>query len=162
MKQLLRTYAFGLLTATAIIGIYYFFIEDHSPEVVNLAMTETDMISELESSGYFIYQTEPNIIDQSENNKAKQEPTEDEDVNSNTADQDTDETNDNLDFTLTIEPGMSISQIANYLSIANIIDSEAELIDYLVENDYATNIQVGQFNLNQEMSLEEVVEIIVN
>ncbi|WP_440895855.1 hypothetical protein ACS127_15090 [Amphibacillus sp. Q70] len=168
MKQLLRTYALGLLTATAIIGIYYFYFMDNEPNSIEVDMTEAEMVSSLETAGYYIYETDPIIsspVDQEiEDDSAEDEQAEDENNDTDISEENSrsDEANDHNSFILTIEPGMTISQVADYLMIANLIESRSEFTSYLADNDYGTNIQVGQFELNREMSLDEVVDTIAN
>lgn len=168
MKQLLRTYALGLLTATAIIGIYYFYVMDNDPNSVETDLTEAEMVSSLETAGYYIYETDPvisTIADREiEDDLAEDDQTEDQNSDAEITEENgqDDQVNDHNSFILTIEPGMTISQVADYLMIANLIESRGEFTSYLVDNNYGTNIQVGQFELNREMSLDEVVDTIAN
>lgn len=180
MKHFLRTYALGLLTATLIIGIYYFYFAEQEVLVKKIEMTETEMVSSLKDAGYYIYETEPEIAvpdevlpndnDSDTAEQPEQEPENDEqdDASDNselpaqtTDDDDAIESENNDDsFVLTIEAGMTISQVADYLIVANIIDNRNEFASYLVEHNYGTNIQIGQFELNRDMSLAEIAKII--
>lgn len=150
MKQILRLYGLGLFTATIIIGIYYFYFEDHKTEVIHIEMTEDEMITHLESAGYSIYESEPKSIDQSD------------DQNTIPEQESTDNLKDTEHFTLIIEPGMIASTIGADLLQANIILSEMEFIDYLVENHYEKSIQVGQYELTSDMTIPDIIEIITN
>lgn len=163
MKQILRSYALGLLTSTTIIGVYFFYFMNEEPNIVQVAMTEADMISSLEASGYYVYETDP-IVNHTIGQEPEEELTEDKNSESDTTEKDDEDNkgNDHDSFVLTIEPGMTISQVADYLMIANLIESKSEFTSYLIDNNYGTNIQVGQFELNREMSLDEVVETIAN
>ena len=59
MKQLLRVYALGLLTATLICGVYYLFVYEPEIQTVTEDMSENDMIATLEASGHYIYEDDP-------------------------------------------------------------------------------------------------------
>ncbi len=169
MKQFLRTYALGLITASLIMGIYVQFFYQEEVEVIvePITMTESEMIKTLEDSGYFIYETEPTNID-SDLTDDKQDLSVDENVTVDEGEaednlatnNESDESNDDSSFTLIIEPGMTITQVSDYLIAANIIDSRNELANYLINNNYGNNIQIGEFELSRNMTIEEVVDII--
>lgn len=171
MKHSLRMFTSGLLSATLIFALYYYFIYEVTPEVltVNETLTNADMIQALESEGYYI-SDEPFDIDTDDNNDTEtptdeedEDPLEDLDENESSEEipeNIIDEQPANNTFILTIEPGMSVSQVADYLILANIVDSRDEFANYLLENGYGTNIQVGSFELERDMSLEEVAETI--
>ncbi|MBM7542399.1 hypothetical protein [Amphibacillus cookii] len=154
MKHTLRTFALGLLTATLVIG-YQYYLEDDEPEVIEVDMSEQEMIDALETAGYYIADSEPIVQEDiaPEDDQVEEDNETDEDTNAN------DESNH---FILTIESGMTISQVADYLIVANLIDSRSEFTDYLSEHGYGNNIQVGQFELSRDMTLEEVVETIAS
>ena len=178
MKHFLRTYALGLLTATLIIGIYYFYFVDQEVLIEKIEMTEAEMVSSLEDAGYYIYETEPEIAapdevlpnDGDTADQPEQEPENDEQDDASDSSELPDQTTDDDDanepennddsFVLTIESGMTISQVADYLIVASIIDNRDEFASYLAEHNYGTNIQIGQFELNRDMTLAEIAEII--
>ncbi|MGM0523084.1 MAG: hypothetical protein ACQER2_03450 [Bacillota bacterium] len=177
MKQTLRAFSLGMLVTTLIFSTHFFFFnEDTAPTTVS--PSDSEMIKTLEDSGYSIYtdeelaryieeqlaeqiiteENQDNETDESEPSSTPEvEPTR-EDTSKN--DQEAD--NDTSSFILTIEPGMTITEVSNYLIIANLIESREQFVDYLSDNGYATNIQVGSFELNRDMTLAEVVEVIAN
>ncbi|SDB99117.1 hypothetical protein SAMN05421734_103281 [Pelagirhabdus alkalitolerans] len=171
MKHYLRAFALGLITATLIILVYHYQFEDITHEVEQEELTDLEMINRLEAEGYFISQDEPTLDEvepesYTEDNEDENEDESDDENNVSEADSDleNDEQNeaDNDQFILTIEEGMTVSQVADYLIVASIIDSREEFTDFLSEHDYGTNIQVGQFELSRDMSLEEVVDTIAS
>ncbi|MBU8905716.1 endolytic transglycosylase MltG [Desertibacillus haloalkaliphilus] len=61
---------------------------------------------------------------------------------------------------LTIERGMSSSEVANELEKANIINDQHEFQNYLHEHNLTQSINIGEYQLNSEMSFEEIATII--
>ena len=177
MKHLLRSFALGLLTATSIIGIYYYFIyEQEIPENTPL-LSEAEMIVELEGAGYYIYEDDPledvTVPDLSDDDQ--EEPVDDLETDGDETEstdeehdlEDEDETgdsdladSDHEVIVFTIEPGMSIGTVADMLVDEDLIDNRDDFISYLSENNYGTNIQIGEFELNQDLTLAEVVDIV--
>lgn len=158
MKPFIRVFALGLLTATILLSVTYFLEIDKDKETVNEELSTDEMIAKLENQGYFVTNEDPTSI-QEEDDTIDTE-TEQEEVTENEAEEDTE--TDTETYNLTIESGMTISEVANYLVAANIIDSQDTFIAYLTENDYGTSIQIGQFELNSDMSIEEIANTITN
>ncbi|GAA4070727.1 hypothetical protein [Amphibacillus indicireducens] len=171
MKHFLRTYALGLLTATLIIGIYYFYLAEQDIVIEKIEMTESEMIETLESAGFYIFKTDPTKTNETEPTLEDDQTISDQ-LDSNLDDDDLDPTdvdqvetgnNDqtsNQSFILTIEPGMTVTQVAEFLVANEMIADRNELARYLVDNNYGTNIQIGEFELNHDMTLAEIVELI--
>ncbi|WP_079708497.1 hypothetical protein [Paraliobacillus ryukyuensis] len=163
MKQILRSFALGLLTATVLLGVFYMLDNDKELKDNQTGTLSTEeMKQELEAQGYTV------------EGIAEQQPEEE-----NTADQkqkDQDQENDNEEtspseeqqtppkeiriYSLHIESGMTISEIAGVLANASIIEDENALISFLNKNDYATSIQIGTFELTSEMSIDEIAATI--
>lgn len=170
MKHLLRTYALGLLTATLIIGCYYFYFAEQDTVNEKIEMTESEMIDTLKSAGFYIFETDPTETKKDDQPIDNQVDSESDHDDSNQVDDDQvgAENNDEIinqsesthSFILTIEPGMTVTQVAEYLVAAEMIVDRNELASYLVDNNYGTNIQIGQFELNRDMTLAEIVELI--
>jgi hypothetical protein len=179
MKQTLRAFSLGMLVTTLIFSVHFFFFnEDAAP--TSVSPNDAEMIKILEDSGYAIYTDEAlaryieeQIADQTISEEHPEDETDiDESASSSTPEveptqedtkeNDQESNNDTSSFILTIEPGMTITEVSNYLIIANLIESREQFVDYLSNNGYATNIQVGSFELNRDMSLAEVVEVIAN
>lgn len=179
MKHLLRSFALGLLTATSIIGIYYYFIYEQEIPEDTARLSEAEMIVELEAAGYYIYEDDPledvtvpalsddDLEEPIDGFETDEDDTESADEEPDLEDEDEDETGDpdlgNSDhevILITIEPGMSISTVSDMLVDENLIDNRDDFINYLSENNYGTNIQIGEFELNQNLTLAEVVDIV--
>lgn len=166
MKHTLRAFAFGILITTLIIGGYFMFIETNNiPDI-----DETDMIASLNEKGYRVFtdeelshytdtQIDLFLASHTVNENTTEENTDD-DIDADDSEIEQPIHGDTSSFILTIEPGMTVSEVSNYLIIANLIESREQFVNYLSENGYATNIQVGSFELHRDMSMEEVVNVI--
>ncbi|GGM31525.1 hypothetical protein GCM10011351_17110 [Paraliobacillus quinghaiensis] len=167
MKQIVRAFALGILTATVLLGVIYFFDNDNDDVVgeqntaENNVMDLEEMIEELEMNGYYVSTEEPTDEQDLTETETQKESTENESENESGSDTDT-ETTAPETFNLTIESGMTISQVAESLENANIIEDREVFITYLNDNDYGTNIQIGEFELNSEMTLQEIADTIAN
>ncbi len=176
MKQTLRAFSLGMLVTTLIFSVHFFFFnEEITPTTVS--PSDAEMIETLEGSGYSIY-TDEELARFIEEQLAEQEENQDNETDRDesapsstpeveptpeaTSENDQESANDTSAFILTIEPGMTITEVSNYLIIANLIESREQFVNYLSDNGYATNIQVGSFELNRDMTLAEVVEVIAN
>lgn len=167
MKHFLRVYALGLLTATLVFTIYYLFFYEPEIQFIEEELSESEMITALEAFGYYIYEDNPlESIDEEDSESTQLD--QDEDNDEITEVDDTNEIENSVDenelsndsFILIIEEGMTITEVADILILEEIIEDRDELANYLIENDYGTNIQIGEFELTEDMSLAEVVETI--
>lgn len=160
MKPFIRVFALGLLTATILLSITFFLekAKDTDKEIVSEKLSTEEMITTLEDQGYFVTNEDQTPIPEEDDTVDREN--EQEEVTENETVEDTDTDSDT--YTLTIESGMSISEVANYLVAANIIDSQEAFIAYLTDNNYGTSIQIGQFELNSDMSTEEIANTIAN
>ena len=61
---------------------------------------------------------------------------------------------------LTIETGMTPSEVSAHLENTQIIDNKNDLEDYLIENKLTSRVQVGKYELSSEMSIQQIVDII--
>lgn len=63
---------------------------------------------------------------------------------------------------ITIEAGMTSSEVGTLLENIQVIESKSEFEDYLEENKLSSKIQVGKYELNSDMSIQQIVEILTN
>lgn len=162
MKPILRAFALGLFIATLILTISYVYDDTQDPEIIEKRLTTDEKIAELENKGYFIYAYDPyeNINDIKE--QAIEETDDQDEVANEANDEQEGSEQDKNTYTLVIDPGMTVSQVAEYLVAAGIIDHQNQLANYLTEHRFGNNIQVGSFELDRGMDLEDVVQLIAN
>ncbi|WP_277587220.1 hypothetical protein [Psychrobacillus antarcticus] len=63
-------------------------------------------------------------------------------------------------FTLSIQLGMTSSEISAILEDAGIILNKVDMDNYLTDQDLSGRIQVGNYELNSSMSLKQIAESI--
>ncbi|NQD68059.1 hypothetical protein HP456_19315 [Bacillus haikouensis] len=69
-------------------------------------------------------------------------------------------TSEKYQLTLTIESGMTPADIEEKLKQAKIISDDEQFVQHIVDNEYADNIQIGDFLVKSGMSLEEIAKLI--
>lgn len=63
-------------------------------------------------------------------------------------------------FILEIKSGMSTEEISSRLKQAKIINDQKDFEQYLIDSGYHKKVQIGTFELNNEMNHEEIAKII--
>ncbi|MFD2759426.1 hypothetical protein [Lentibacillus juripiscarius] len=183
MKQLIRSFALGLLTAGIILLATFYFSGSGQN---NSELSTEDMIKKVESKGYHVM-TESEYIsvsvqsDQNKNEETdsdqknkgeetasstnKNEKSQSEEKNSNNDDDEGEQTSEDSQpttYTLTIESGTPPSTISETLQENNIIESADEFTQYLEDKSYTKYVQLGEFELTSDMSHYEIAEAITN
>ncbi|ALX48090.1 hypothetical protein [Lentibacillus amyloliquefaciens] len=178
MKQTIRSFAIGLLTASLVLlGVFYF--ADYSQSETQSNLSTEEMIETVESEGYHVL-TESEYISvsvQSDNNSetadnedSSQENTSDEaDTNENNNTEEEQEENsedaeetDQTSYTLTIESGVIPSEVSQTLEDNNIIDDAESFTTFMEDEEYSQLIQLGEFELSSDMDHNEIAETITN
>ncbi|UOQ86013.1 endolytic transglycosylase MltG [Gracilibacillus salinarum] len=155
MKQTIRAFSLGLLTAAILIGVIYW-IESPSANSSSAAASTEENIKAVQQEGYFVYQ---------ENKEQKIERLEDELANIQTKQdsQVADETEEQvITANVTIESGMSLQEIADALVENKLINDSEAFITYLEDNNLTTSIQIGEFSLNNQMKMSDIAKLITN
>ncbi|KAB7670039.1 endolytic transglycosylase MltG [Bacillus sp. B1-b2] len=158
IKQNVRSFALGMLITVSSIGsYYYFFIEekDTPPPTYTLEDAKERVKKEnlviLENSEYQEMQDKINSL---QKDLSVPQSVEENVPETNTQQEET------TSYTLQINSGMSISTIAETLFENKIIGDKGEFERYVTDNGYHTDIQVGSFPLNSDMSLKKIAEIL--
>ncbi|MUV39630.1 uncharacterized protein JNUCC1_03514 [Lentibacillus sp. JNUCC-1] len=184
MKQPIRIFSIGLITAGLIMLVVYMF---NDSEAVQEELTTDEMIAHLKKENMRVIPEDEYIalsVDKSSQTKEADTDTsgktEDEETNSDDQDQssetESDDTEQNKDkedaekeerassksFSFTIEPGMSSRDISTTLENKGIIDDAEAFNAYLQENDYSMLIQIGTFEVKSSMSAYELAETLTN
>lgn len=84
---------------------------------------------------------------------AQEQTTQEESSQENT----TAQNGDVITYTLTVVRGMSSNAVCKLLNENGIIDNAADFDNYLISKGYAEKIRVGSFEVNSDMSYEELV-----
>ncbi|HLR62398.1 MAG TPA: hypothetical protein VK097_08140 [Lentibacillus sp.] len=179
MKQIIRSFAFGLLTAgIVLLGVFYV-ADEPQPEAENIPAE--DMIDIIESEGYHVL-TESEYIsvsvesDKDKNNKGNsddgdQQQNSSEETNSDDSNDSNNEQNNSSDstdesspktYTLTVESGVAPSEISQTLEENDIIDDADAFTEYLEDEGYSELVQLGEFELSSDMDQKEIAETITN
>ncbi|MYL47955.1 hypothetical protein GLV98_00595 [Halobacillus litoralis] len=148
MKQWIRSYALGLLTAVLVFSISYWNTGDTSSKVVKKEYETEELIQQLESEGY-----QTLTMDEWNTLKARDSK----EVSTRTSPKDPVTT-----FSMDIVSGTTTNDISEKLIQANIIEDAAEFESFMKDNDYSRYIQIGQATLNSGMSLQEIAEAITS
>src|SRR5690625_2188308 len=185
MKQSIRFFSIGLLTASIVLLGFYFLFDNSKASSKDVPLEE--MIEEIESTGHRVV-TEKEFIAYTINNEEKEVDKEDsaKEKKESSDKKETKKTDDKTDkkdkkedkdkkdkkdkdkkddkkvkATITTDDGVVTQEIADKLVEENIIkDKEKqEFLDYLDDNDYSPYIQIGKFKVDSEMSMKELAEI---
>lgn len=155
MKQIIRAFAAGLLLASVIIGIIYFLETDAKEETKRETISIEEMKQTLESEGYTVSIEES----KEETDKKNADTNEKHQEDKSTENEDSKEIRI---YTLTIESGMTISEVSDALAEAKIIKDATSFVSYLQDNGYGTAIQIGKYELTDRMTLEQIARTIAN
>lgn len=184
MKQSIRFFSIGLLTASIVLLGFYFLFGNSKASSKDVPLEE--MIEEIESTGHRVV-TEKEFIAYTINNEEKEVDKEDsaKEKKESSDKKETKKTDDKTDkkdkkedkdkkdkkdkdkkddkkvkATITTDDGVVTQEIADKLVEENIIkDKEKqEFLDYLDDNDYSPYIQIGKFKVDSEMSMKELAE----
>ncbi|WP_066293477.1 endolytic transglycosylase MltG [Bacillus sp. FJAT-29937] len=150
-KRNTRAFAFGILVAVCIIGLFYFSVMKE-----NNRMDIKDAKLLLERNGYIIL-TKEKYKDMENANKV--EPKTEETPQKPPAL--TPKTEEIITaYTLEIISGMVSHDIASLLEKEKIIDDAEQFETYLEENGYSKRLQLGSYELKAGMSFKQIAKII--
>jgi|SRR5699024_5793148 len=186
MKQSIRFFSIGLLTASLLmLGLYLF--DDSAEESIETIPVD-DMIVKVEEEGYRVITDDEFISYSLYAEEAKDEEAEqaDETSDKKTTKKTKDKKSDNSDkkeknkkkstkdkkkkdkkkkekdkkVKFTIKEGYVTSDIADLLIEKKVIDDRQKFIDYMEDNDYSPSIQLGTFEVKSDASLKDLAETI--
>jgi hypothetical protein len=161
----IRAFSLGIILSVSTIGSYYYLANAKDMKISDGAAK-----AQLTNKGYVILTSE-------EYKKIKQQATEGKDVTQPeiTKNEEKGESppapiggepvqaekeKKVIVYNLEVGSGMSSGEIADLLAANKIIESQREFRQFLISNKYQTNIQVGTFELTNEMSYQQIAKII--
>ncbi len=164
MKQPVRYFAIGLLTASMILlAVFYF--EESKASVDDLSADE--MIEALKADGYRVVTEAEYItlsvqdeqVEKKGRDEVKEEKADSEAEEKDKSDKDKDKDDKKAKtYTINIKSGMLPSEISEILAENDIIKDAFKFDQFLEKNDYSKYIQLGKHKVNSEMSEREVAE----
>ncbi|HLR40115.1 MAG TPA: hypothetical protein VK091_00470 [Virgibacillus sp.] len=156
MKQPMRYFSIGLLTASVILLLSFYFFDNSTTGTDDLPVEE--MIEAIKADGYHVVSEKEYIalsVNDEDDNKANDKK---EDKDKNEEDKKQEEESDKKTYTINIKSGMLPSEISEILAENDIIKDADKFDQYLEKEEYSPYIQLGKHKLNSEMSTKEVAE----
>jgi dTDP-4-amino-4,6-dideoxygalactose transaminase len=149
-RETVRAFAFGLLSAALALFLFIQFF--HQPES---SMSTKDMIQTLKKQGYTV-----SSPDESNNHTfhRKSYGSKNEKQKSDSSHETKNESSRSI--RLTITPGMTTDHIAHRLEQEKIINSASQFNEYMKQNGFSQKLQIGTYELNSQMTMEEIVKTI--
>ncbi|MFD1038491.1 hypothetical protein ACFQ3N_08785 [Virgibacillus byunsanensis] len=167
MKQPIRSFSLGLLTAGVLFLIVIYFSGDSTTAIEETSIE--DLIVAVEDDGYHVLTQQEYISKSVGEEKEETEETTEEAENTNQSDENnsSEEENDTQEdttstYTLSIDPGVTPSEISDILFDNQIIDNASDFTQYLENEDYSLKVQIGEYELSSEMSHYDIAEEITN
>ncbi|MGM8365138.1 hypothetical protein ACLIBG_06575 [Virgibacillus sp. W0181] len=169
MRQPIRAFSIGLLTASVILLVVFLFFKDNS--VTEQQYTMDELKNKVEEKGYRIVSEEEyitlSLMEEEElendNNSEKTETKSDNkaDKTNKTEEGENKEesvSEESKSYTLKVEPNMMPHIVSDLLEKNKIIENASELDQYLEEHDISNLIQIGDHQLNSDMTIAEIAE----
>ena len=167
MKQQIRYFSIGLLTASLIMLIVVSFFDEKN---INTNDSSVDEMTEaLKNEGYHVLSSDDYIsltVNDSNEDKEDTDTEKDQDAKEDTESKDDkDEQEDTQTdeeevstYTLTVEPNMLSPTISKLLEENKIIDNADDFNRYLETEGHAPYIQLGDHELSSDMSNSEIAK----
>lgn len=175
MKQPIRFFSIGLISAGIIMLLVITLIDKPETNIQD-NMSVEQMIDSISDEGYHVLSSSEYITLAAKNDETPKEENEEpkntegsedknpevnenEDENNESNEQEEQE-NEVFKYTLKIEPNMLGPEISKKLANNNIIEDDEEFNRFLEKEGYASYIQLGEFELNSEMSHTDIANTI--
>ncbi|MRX72638.1 hypothetical protein GJU40_10815 [Bacillus lacus] len=153
-KRSLQTFSAGMLLSTSIVaGVYFFSADQGIAEAEKAVMTNEEIQAELKKQGMVQLSAEDynellTMKEQVVNSPAPQEEAQEEEETPAPAPR--------ASYTLTIQKGMSTSDVCKILQEAGVIQSARDFNAYLIEAGYHKKVRTGTYELKQGMPFTEI------
>jgi len=174
MKQSIRFFSIGLLTASLLLLGFYYFLKDSA---ASSDIPVEEMIAEIESNGHrvitekeFIAYTINNETEVDSDQESKKDDKKEKSSNKKKSNDKKDSSKDNkekedkedeiIKAKFTTKDGVVTQEVADILVDEKIIDDRQKFLKYLDDNDYSPYLQVGTFEVTSDMSMKELAEVI--
>ncbi|MBM6617246.1 hypothetical protein [Bacillus suaedaesalsae] len=161
-KGFMRGFSLGIiLTCLLVFFIDNPFRKDNESLVTKeTPLTEQSISAALKEKGQVAISTEEiNRLKQIEQQLATK-PAEEAEEATPAQDESSTEQDAPITYVLEIQSGMASTEISKKLAEVKVINNAADLDNYLQEKDWEGKIQIGTFEVNSKMSLDEIARII--
>jgi beta-N-acetylglucosaminidase len=150
MKQVLQGFAAALLLAGACMLVLYITSDESAAKTTSAAPIQKELSTEemktrLEKDDYYILNSkEYEELQQKTETKEKTET----------------ESNQPKEFQLKLESGMTSDEVARQLEKKSILEDGDAFLTYLNVTKASKALQVGTYDVNSDMSYEEITELL--
>lgn len=150
-KRNVQAFGFGIIFATCVIAIFYSFF-----------LVEDPMVIDEDSATTILVEKDYVVMTKEAFNQAKETA-----INEAISSLQTEKEPESpiiqvINYKLDIKPGMNTLAVAKELKENKIIEDEDAFHFYLASNDLSKRIQIGTYELNSSMTIEEIAKLITN
>lgn len=158
----LRSFAAGLIVAVAVLSAVYFYDSTEETAVSKEKLTTEEMIAILGSDGYVVH-TKEQWLEQDASTEIyvpKVEGVEEVQVQEQKVEEP--EVKEVIVYRtiITVSPGMTSIDVGDALARANITESAREFFNEVEKRGLANQLRPGSFEVDSNMSINEVISII--
>jgi hypothetical protein len=162
-----RAFAAGMIVATSVLGITYFFSDNQSADASKKEVTESDVESFLTNNGKISVTTEEyeqllaskDKEVQQDQTEQKQESTEKVETPA-TEEPEKEKEDQVITYNLTVTAGMTTNEISNLLEQNGIIKDSFDFDQFLIKGGHHQKIQLGTFEVKKGMNFFQLAEIL--
>ena len=153
-----QAFAAGMIVATSVLGGTYLFSGNQQAE----ANVEQQELSQNEVEKFLTSKQQTAIsIDEYEELLASKNAEVTETTENTEAAQETEEKQEEvIKYSVTIKAGMTTSEVSDLLEQNAIISDSFEFDQYLIKNNYHTEVQLGTFEVQKGMTFQQLAEAI--
>ncbi|MGP4072484.1 hypothetical protein ACTWQB_08000 [Piscibacillus sp. B03] len=156
MRPIIQAFSIGLLTASVLLGFIYIQTEKPNNESseTEVSLTDEDAKDYLENRGFAVVngQEYEDLVRQKQ-----QLESEIDEINESETDSEQESTEK---FIFEVESGMTLNDIASELEQLNIIDDAQSFSQFMEEEGYSRGVQLGEFELHNRLTYEQIAEIL--
>jgi hypothetical protein len=163
-KNTVRAFSLGIVFSVSILGIGFFSLEEPGKETT---LAEAKKV--VEKEGYTIltnkdYENMKNAAALAKKTSSLDETSKKEENQATPPQKQStkseEKSKETITYTLEIQSGMNTEEIARTLMDASIIDDDKDFEQFLTDEGYSTIVQVGTFELNNNMTYDEIARSI--
>ncbi|SFA96136.1 MULTISPECIES: endolytic transglycosylase MltG [unclassified Bacillus (in: firmicutes)] len=160
-SRVIRAFALGIVFAVSILGTYYY-VKDVG---VSGELNEQSAKKYLEKKNFVVLTSDEYKKTQFKEKAVKKETAAKKKESPTTSSIEkpaapVEKKPEVINYSLYIVSGMTSGEIAEVLAKQKIVANKFEFEQYLIKNNYHTEVQLGTFEVNSEMTYEEIAKVI--